>query len=453
MPRHSNKKLAHRARGYAAMAARYGRIPPAPRPRIPMAGRPSPRFSPPGPSSPLREQLFASCFAEPRADEDEDVIFISKGMLHRFTLHLCCKECGGVTEPKFRRVNFDTFLEAYCSICDEDVAKVSPRQEKQGRQVFTHVNVKMIYQALINNLGRAGLSRIAGTLGVTPFSCSRFNSYAKFLYSSMEKHYAAAMETAIRGIFQHYEQTTGELPDPNGFLNIDVTFHGTWMTKGTKCNVGVAVLIEVATGIPVDFEVLSNFCPSCTKKKLSPAAYATWKKEHEATCCKNYDGSSEGMEAAAAVRLWSRSQQHGLRYTTLVGDGESPAYSAVSSMNEGAGPYDVPVVKEECIRYVRKRKGKLKKEQVTAAVTKSFLAKIWTKCSKEKFACPSRVRFCAQVTVLEHIFGYEKCTLMTYLGFSSTDSSLKVLHQQEVARLTSSKNPIKRRKMATEESD
>lgn len=80
------------------------------------------------------------------------------------------------------------------------------------------------------------------------------------------------------------------------------------------------------------------------------------------------------MEAEAAVRLWSRSQQHRLQYTTIIGDGDSSTYNAVSSLSDGAGPYDVPVMKEECINHVSKRMGtrlrKLKKEQVNVKVLK-----------------------------------------------------------------------------------
>lgn len=49
------------------------------------------------------------------------------------------------------------------------------------------------------------------------------------------------------------------------------------MTRGHKSRIGVGLVIEVETGIPVDFEVLSNYCPLCTKKKkkVSPAEYAT----------------------------------------------------------------------------------------------------------------------------------------------------------------------------------
>lgn len=45
------------------------------------------------------------------------------------------------------------------------------------------------------------------------------------------------------------------------------------------------------------------------------------------------------------------------RYTTFIGDGDSSAFNAVCALNDGAEPYTVPVVKEECLNHVSKRLG------------------------------------------------------------------------------------------------
>ena len=63
------------------------------------------------------------------------------------------------------------------------------------------------------------------------------------------------------------------------------------------------------------------------------------------------------MEPEAAVRLWSRSEQLGYRYVTFVGDGDSASFNAVTALNDGDGPYSVPVVKEKCVNHMAKRLG------------------------------------------------------------------------------------------------
>ena len=143
------------------------------------------------------------------------------------------------------------------------------------------------------------------------------------------------------------------------FLDIAVSFDGTWMTRGHRSHVGAAFVIDSETGFVLDFEVLCYFCSSCNKmmKSKNPAEFAIWKDTKHNKCSKNYNGKSGDMEAECARRIWTRSTQLGLRYTTFISDGDSSAYNAVTNINDGRGPYDVPVSKEECINHVSKRLG------------------------------------------------------------------------------------------------
>lgn len=68
----------------------------------------------------------------------------------------------------------------------------------------------------------------------------------------------------------------------------------------------------------------------------------------------NFDGLSGRMETECAVRLWERSENIGFWYITFLRDGDSSAYTAVTDMNNGEGPYSVKVEKEECVNDVKK---------------------------------------------------------------------------------------------------
>ena len=46
-----------------------------------------------------------------------------------------------------------------------------------------------------------------------------------------------------------------------------------------------------------------------------------------------------------------------MRYTSFISDGDSSAFNAVYALNNGRGPYNVPVVKEKCIYHVSKHLG------------------------------------------------------------------------------------------------
>ncbi|KAK4317970.1 hypothetical protein Pmani_010997 [Petrolisthes manimaculis] len=93
--------------------------------------------------------------------------------------------------------------------------------------------------------------------------------------------------------------------------------------------------------------------------KITETEYVFWLDEHADVCEENYESSSGGMEAAGALELWGRSDEHEMRYRTFVSDGDSSAYLAVCGMNNGKGPYGdmYPIEKAECINHVAKRLG------------------------------------------------------------------------------------------------
>ena len=74
----------------------------------------------------------------------------------------------------------------------------------------------------------------------------------------------------------------------------------------------------------------------------------------EAQSYLNHEGSSEKMEADGAKQLWERSlSENGVRYTTMVGDGDSATYHTIKDTYDG-----IRVVKVECVGHVQKRVGK-----------------------------------------------------------------------------------------------
>ena len=52
-----------------------------------------------------------------------------------------------------------------------------------------------------------------------------------------------------------------ESDDP--ILDITVSFDGTWMTRGHKSKYGLGCVIEIETGLVIDFVIMSLYCHSC----------------------------------------------------------------------------------------------------------------------------------------------------------------------------------------------
>ncbi|GFO17367.1 hypothetical protein PoB_004387200 [Plakobranchus ocellatus] len=137
--------------------------------------------------------------------------------------------------------------------------------------------------------------------------------------------------------------------------DICVSYDGTWMKRGHMSRIGIGCVIDVMTGLVLDAELLSTYCHMCETtgtwvKGNTPQRYDAWYDEHRADCCINYASTSGNMEVVAAELLWARSvDNHWLRYTSMLSDGDAKAFVKVQQL----GIY--PVTKEECINHVSKR--------------------------------------------------------------------------------------------------
>eukprot|EP00795_Rhopilema_esculentum_P000838 gene838-10581_t len=117
----------------------------------------------------------------------------------------------------------------------------------------------------------------------------------------------------------------------------------------------MGTVIDLVTGLPIDYEVLSNCYFKC-KAAENQKDDKVWKAKHSMNCHKNFDGSASAMEAVCAERLWSRSvDSHQLRYITILCNGDSKAFDAVSKLVLYGPEYIIE--KEDCINHVSKRMG------------------------------------------------------------------------------------------------
>ncbi|GFU29070.1 uncharacterized protein TNCV_4836801 [Trichonephila clavipes] len=110
----------------------------------------------------------------------------------------------------------------------------------------------------------------------------------------------------------------------SAITDIDVTFDGTWLTRGHSSQIGVGCVIDLLTGFVMDFEIMSKRCIEC---------------EH----------AESGLgENSAEFHVC------GFRYTTLLSDGDAKTYQYLNT-TEVYGP-EIKI-KKECMNHVSKRLG------------------------------------------------------------------------------------------------
>ncbi len=174
-------------------------------------------------------------------------------------------------------------------------------------------------------------------------------------FISIETQIGKAWETQlaeeIKQAGEHERQVAVNKTDIyEGVPAIGLTVNGGWSKRSHKhsynAKTGVAVIIGNTSKKLLYLGVLNKYCSICTvaaNKGIPP-------KEHE--CFKNWDGSSQAMEADMLVEGFKAAEDmHGLRYMRMTGDGDSSVLSNIQASVPGWGS---KVMKVECANHVVK---------------------------------------------------------------------------------------------------
>jgi hypothetical protein len=123
-------------------------------------------------------------------------------------------------------------------------------------------------------------------------------------------------------------------------MDVTVSLDGTWQKRGDSSHHGIqAVLCAMMSGGDEHNEEYNVSMPAC----ICVCGYVyvrvhvcirAWYEAHHPVCQKNFEKSSNAMEAAGAVTLWKRSmEKFKFRYTTFAGDSDSESFANVFAEN------------------------------------------------------------------------------------------------------------------------
>lgn len=285
-------------------------------------------------------------------DSGTDFVVVDMAMLKDLFAHVKCGKCG-LAAPDLRKADrqygLAVKLEVTCSVCKHRVERFSsPRTEGSGNITPFEVNIRALKSIQSIGKGVTALSDFCAGMNLSHRGLHHktFQAHLKKVVQVCEDTAAASEADSVRVVKGLYR----DLAQPAN--NIDVMFDGTWMTRGRSSHIGVGCIIEVYTGLVIDHVVLSNFCLGCAiGPKPSDEGYEDWLAEHE--CQRNIDCGAGRMEVEAALILFKRSlSKNGLRYTTVMSDGDSRTMHGLKE--EGVYGF-VPIEKKDCINHVCKR--------------------------------------------------------------------------------------------------
>jgi hypothetical protein len=113
--------------------------------------------------------------------------------------------------------------------------------------------------------GYSGCHNFCASLSMKGLGKAAFYRRASFLYQQIKLLYVSKQREAIETVRRYYHSSEGI--DGDGLVDIDVSFDGTWMTRGRKSHMRIPFVVECNTGFVIDFEVICNYCQCCSQKE------------------------------------------------------------------------------------------------------------------------------------------------------------------------------------------
>jgi hypothetical protein len=309
------------------------------------------------------------------AEGQRQYIIADVSQINKLLSSLQCPDCGErllkfVTE---KQMGFASEMILSCTGCNETIKKCysSPRcLEKNADGTFTpgkhghgnyEINLLLVFLMHELGLGFAAIKKTCSILGIPCMADSTYEELSKYVGSCTIQECKSAMQEAVQIVKTKYSDLPGAAPDAENISDIDVSYDASWQKRGYSSHHGLGLIIDLLTGLCLDFSVKSNFCLECLLKaeKLGENSreYQEWYEGHRGEhCSKNHEGTAGSMEQAIAHVMWTRSvDENKLRYITFLSDGDSKSYNHVRA----AQPYgpDKLIHKEECVNHVGKRLG------------------------------------------------------------------------------------------------
>ncbi|KAK3869589.1 hypothetical protein Pcinc_025112 [Petrolisthes cinctipes] len=423
-------------------------------------------------SAALRKSLLATKIPSlsPVCQKKE---IINSSVLSDMAHIIKCSVCEGQCVVKRKHLSVESEFTVECDICGNEMYNCRKEKVKiEGHKKLVGQNaLSLVYHCMQHDLGYSGMCSLSSCLDIPLMSKGTFVSYENKLEEMAGMKFEEYSKYIIEAIFEYYESELNILPDENGILSVEVTYDGTWMTRGHTSLFGVGAIVEAHTGYIIDGFTSSKYCNECTywhnvaKKNNSPSLRANLSGYYGTTVrrfvqkggdkTRVSELASEIMASFLHVTSSDKDPRHFLCPSAedswcfykraLANEETPPSHNTMKVKITITCKEDrqaIALVYQDLTRHdllERCMKGR------TQNVNESFHSKLWKKCVKVKFHGSKKVEFAFKMAALEHNCGYKSGTLLDKI--LGGDPTARGLNLQEEGRLTSSaKKSLKRRK-------
>ncbi len=245
------------------------------------------------------------------------------------TLHASrCK--GSIILKGETRFGLASILTWQCSKCPHKIAlETSPKVKGPSKYSRWECNLAAVWGQMTTGGGHSHLEESMGVFGIPVMTKAAFISTERAIGEWWKEKLMESMLEAGREKKRLAEES-GSFHE--GVPAIAVIVDGGWSKRSHKhsynANSGVGIIVGKATGKLLHLGVRNKFCSAC--------AQGIPQDRHH--CYKNWSALSSEMETDIILEGFLQAERvHGVRYTTMIGDGDSSVYPSLIQNVPGWG--------------------------------------------------------------------------------------------------------------------
>ena len=265
---------------------------------------------------------------------------------HVATCEVCTDETlkNKQTTILFEEVNragLTSVLTSRCAGCQQEFRfPTSPKVKGMTGGKQWETNLAAVWGQMATVEGHKPFAEMMAVLGVPTMTKKSFITTEKKIGDWWRDLFAESMITAGK---EKREIAITNNSYHQGIPAVTVIVDGGWSKRSHKhsynAKSGVAIINGKATGKILHMGVRNKFCSICNQHPKTPPSHI---------CFRNWNSSSAAMETDIIVEGFKNcEQQHGIRYTSFIGDGDSSVYFSLIE----AVPWGYSINKIECANH------------------------------------------------------------------------------------------------------
>ncbi|GFU28585.1 uncharacterized protein TNCV_467941 [Trichonephila clavipes] len=271
--------------------------------------------------------LQRNTLSEPSTSSQPEAsyIFTHNAVFSELLQKVSCKYCTNCTLviKQHHFMGYSTKMELLCKSCHESYGSVFSSFQEEAKN--SH-DIKSKLLSAFLSIGRRHdvLETFSSVLNMPTMDRKTF---AKCMHNLSVKN-----KEVKKKMLEMSRQAAREAHVKNQeIIDASVSYDGTWQKRGHTSNLVLGIIIDIFSGLVLDFEVLLKYCHNCVvagrDMGVDSVEFHIRQKGHEDECDKNFDGTSGAMEMHAVLIMWRRSiSDCQMRFVSMLSDGDSKTF-------------------------------------------------------------------------------------------------------------------------------